>query len=159
MSQNDEIKRMRALKVYRDLLSYIDEKGWKCNSDEETLSVIIGFIGEDIPIPINFIVVEDVQVLNVVSALPFKVSQEHFLDMCMAITYTNSHLPIGTFVLDMEQGMLLYRNATCFAEGDIGTETFDLLTDFAFAQVDRYNDRLLAIETGSLSLEDYISLD
>ena len=70
MSQNDEIKRMRALKVYRDLLSYIDEKGWKCNSDEETLSVIIGFIGEDIPIPINFIVVEDVQVLNVVSALP-----------------------------------------------------------------------------------------
>ena len=38
MNQNDEIKRMRALKVYRDLLSYIDEKGWKCNSDEETLS-------------------------------------------------------------------------------------------------------------------------
>ena len=109
--------------------------------------------------PIIFEVDENMQLLRVMSALPFTVSQDKYIDLCTAITYTNNHLPFGTFLLDMQHGLLSYRNTTFFVDGDIGAETFDLLVDIVCHQVDRYNDRLYAMEKGLLSLEDYLAID
>ena len=62
-------------------------------------------------------------------------------------------------MLDMEHKVLSYRNSTCFVDGEIGAETFDLLIDIACTQIDRYNDRFFALEKGMLTLEDFISAD
>lgn len=159
MSLNDGIKKMRTMKVYKALLSFLDQKGWKYSTQEGELIVHLGFVGEDIPMPIIFDVDENVQILKVISIMPFGVSEEHFLDMSMATTYVNSHLPFGTFMLDMEHKVLSYRNSTCFIDGEIGAETFDLLIDVACTQIDRYNDRFFALEKGMLTLEDFISAD
>ncbi|MBR4635456.1 MAG: hypothetical protein IKO51_03740 [Clostridia bacterium] len=78
MSLNDEIKKMRAMKVYKALLSFLDQKGWKYSTQEGELIVHLGFVGEDIPMPIIFDVDENVQILKVISIMPFGVSEEHF---------------------------------------------------------------------------------
>ena len=158
MEQKNEHNAIRARRNYEILCRCLDEKGWQYTANAETMTVNIGFLGDDIPMPVVFIVDENCQVLRVASVIPFTVSHEHMIDICLAVTHTNGRLPFGTFVFDMEAGVISYRNSTCFIDGDIGMETIELLTDIACTQIDRFNDLFYAIEKGMLSFEDFISI-
>lgn len=159
MDQNNEQNRIRAVRNFDILCKCLDEKGWEYDADAEKMLVQLGVLGDDFPMPIILIVNEDLQLLSIASLLPFGISRERIVDICLAVTYANCHLTFGAFEFDMDERLISYMNSTCFANGDIGRETVELLINAACADVDRYNDRFFELEAGAITFEEFVSTD
>ena len=69
MSENEK----RAERAFRQTCAYLDKRGWKYDKDEEELSIRTAVRGEDIPIPMNLRVNVEMQILQMLSTMPFEI--------------------------------------------------------------------------------------
>lgn len=152
----DEKNVQQAKKVYGTLLSALEKRGWTCKKNEEELMLEVGIVGDDLPMDLRVHVNADRQLVTLYCTMPFKLSDDAIVTGALAICYINDHLPDGSFDLDISTGRICFRLTFTFRESLISEEAFYYMLDCSTYVVDEFNDKLLMIGKGMLSLEDFV---
>lgn len=153
----DENKIILAKQVYQTLCEAIERRGWSFEKDEERLLVHFGVRGEDIPIQLVLVVDIKRQLIRVLSPLPFKMSEEKRMEGAIAACAASYGMIDGSFDYDIFDGSITFRMTASFMESIIGEGLFQYMISCCCAMVDKYNDRFLALDKGSISITDFIA--
>ena len=152
MSENEK----RAERAFRQTCAYLDKRGWKYDKDEEELSIRTAVRGEDIPIPMNLRINVEMQILQMLSTMPFEIPAERRIDGALAICETNYLLREGAFDFSTMRGNVCFRMNMSYFDSELTEGAVEKLILMTIATVERYNDRLYDVSQGKMSLEEYI---
>ena len=154
---NDENENLQiAQELYQGIIGMFDDNGFHYDRDDEGLAVRCTLRGEDIPMDFTFVVRPDKKVIQVYSPLPFRVSEANIPNIALAVAYINDHLVNGSFDLDIKEGGICFRQTTCYIDSVLGKGLFDYMLMVSAHTTDDYNDKLLMIEKGMLTVDQFI---
>lgn len=141
--------------IWRRVCKNLDDRKWKYDTDEEKLAIVLNVSGDDIPMRFVIIADEKRSLLKMVSYLPFKMEENKRVESAVAVCTINDQLANGNFDLDLTDGSVSFRLAIPFA-GGMPDEAIDYLIGVCCVTVDEYNDKLLALNKGMITLEKFI---
>ena len=145
----------REAKQHFSLLSRaFDKEGWKYSTEDEKMRLNSSFRGEDLSIPIVLRIDEDRRLIRGHSVLPFNFGDQKRVEGAVATTMINWYLVNGSFDYDMSDGQVVYRITESYRDCDLSTEVVKYMVNCMVGTVDDYNDILLAISKGTMSLGD-----
>ena len=147
----------RAQRVFKALCENLDSHKWKYEKDDSELKVTCIAQGNDLPVEIMITADSDRQLILFLSRLPFIVPEDKRVDIALAVSAINNKLVDGSFDYNYRNGVLLFRMTSSFIESEIGSEMFTYMIMIACITIDEYNDKLLKICGGDLSIEDFLS--
>ncbi len=152
----DEKKLAEAKEVYKALCQFLDEDGWKYDKNEEDLVITSGASGEDLPI--QFMVKVDAErgVIRTLSRMPLSVPEDKRLDMAIAVSIINNKLIEGCFEFNIANESIIFSMINCFAGATLGKGAFAHIIIRFCKTVDMYNDKLLMLAKGLVTLEQFI---
>lgn len=149
----EETERIEATEVFDTFCAMMDLRKFSYDSDREKLEIDFSMQGEDLLMPMKFRVLPDRYVALLISPLPFRAPEDKRLEMAVAISEINYRLINGSFDLDIRDGEILFRISNSYLESKLSTELFDALLITVTQTVDRFNDTLLLLAKGSITLE------
>ncbi len=155
MAENNQMD--LAKKVYVDLCAALDRRNWHYDRYDEELFVTSGFDSEDIPIELVIAVDPKMQILKVLSRLPFVVPEDKRMELAIATCVATYGLADGSFGLGLENGRIEFRVTASYRESSIGDGLFEYLVAWSNHIIDRYNDKFLALCKGLISIDDFIA--
>ena len=153
--ENEKIE--RALAVFKTLCKTLDDGEWPYEKNDEKLSISTSARGDDLPMDINIVVDAERQAIVLFSNLSFAIPEDKRLDFAIAISAINNLLVGGNFDFDISSGSLYFRMTNCFIDSEIGCGLFDYMMKASCFIIDDYNDKLLMLAKGLVSIEDFIS--
>jgi len=154
---NDENENLQiAQELYQGIIEMFDEKGFTYTREDDQLLIRCTLRGEDIPMDFTYVVRPDKRVIQVYSPLPFSVSEAKLPDIALAVAYINDHLVNGSFDLDIKEGRICFRQTTCYIDSVLGKGLFEYMLMVSAHTTDDYNDKLLMIEKGMITVEQFI---
>lgn len=145
-----------AQEVFRGLCKIFDDRGWKYDKDEEKLKIESGTRGDDLPIPFNIYVDAKRQMLSLISHLPFEIPEDKRLEIAIAVSAINYKLLDGCFDYNIGSGNLFFRMNNSIMESDIGEDLLVYLAFYSFQVIDKYNDTLLLLAKGKISIDQFL---
>ena len=110
------------------------------------------------PIDMSFFVHPDREIVRMVSPMPYRVPKERRLDMAVALTFVNTRLINGCYDLDMQTGALRFRLCESYAGSEIGMEAFKYMIAITNMTEDDYNDKLIMLNKGIITLKRFVAL-
>ncbi|MBQ4612236.1 MAG: hypothetical protein IJB26_01660 [Clostridia bacterium] len=146
-----------AKQVYNTLCAAIENRGWTYDKKEEKLSVYFGVNGDDIPMQFVLFVDADRQLVTLLSPLPFEMSEDKRMEGAIAVCAASYGLCDGGFDYDLSNGRIVFRMTASFRESVIGEGLFQYMISCACNTVDEYNDKLLAVNKGVVSIADFLA--
>lgn len=151
-------KKERADAVFACFCAFLDAKQFKYQKDETERSIILQLTGEDFPMTTLFKVEEEHERMFIFSKIPFELQKDKAVDLVMATTYINQVLAVGTFCVDLDNGYCSFESNEIFT----GLEGFDAayaerVVMSAFSAVEKYNDKLFAINKGLMTVKEFAS--
>ena len=153
---NEAMKHMLAVQTYNTFCAAIEKRNWKYDRDEEKLVIFFTVNGDDIPMQLILRVDEDRQVLQMMSPLPFEMSESKRIEGAIAACAASYGLADGCFEYDLSNGRIVYRVSTSFVDSILGEGVMQYMMDCTLAIVDQYNDLFLALEKGIIDLPTFI---
>lgn len=144
------------------LLSMLENRKLKYVIEEETdarTHIRIHFKGEDLPMTLHIILRTDKQIVSVLSAIPFRISEEYRQTAAVAVAAANHGLIDGSFDLNLTNGNIVFRLTSCFLGSVLSEQLFSYLMFVSAETIDRYNDRFLALNNGEITLDQFLSAD
>ncbi len=111
--------------------------------------------GKDIPMRFSMAVSEERQIVALYSPLPFSVEAEKVSELAVALSSVNYRLADGSFDYDIPNGSVLFRMTANYLDSEIGIELLDYMIRCSVMTVDRYNDKLLMLSRGLISLDEF----
>lgn len=151
-----DAKMIQAKQVYQTLCKALDDNDWHYKKDDEKLKVECGARGDDLPMDLTIHVDADRQLIMLISHLPFVIAEDKRLDVAVAVSYINNMLVDGCFDYDVTSGHLFFRMTNSFIESQIHAAVCMYLIYCACQTIDEYNDKLLMVGKGMLSIEQFI---
>lgn len=79
------------------------------------------------------------------------------MEGAIATCVVNYGMADGSFDYDLSDGKIVFRMTVSFRESQLGEGLFQYMIDCSCAMADKYNDRLLALDKGLMSLSDFIA--
>lgn len=151
----EELKKI-GQNVYETICAMFDNKGYhyERHDDDHVISCTVG--GEDIPMDILFVVRDERQLVQLISPMPFRVSEDKRIDIALATTVINDRLVDGSFDFDMAEGRISFRLTTSYIESILGKELFEYMLMVSASTIDEYNDKFLMISKGMISFEQFL---
>ena len=143
--------------VYDKLCKMLDNRDWKYKRDDDELTISFGVSGDDLPM--GFVIVCDAerQLIRVMSMLPFKMGEDKRVEGAIATSYANYSIADGSFDYNIFDGTIIFRLTASFRESTVGEDLFKYLVDVSTFTVDKYNDRFEALNSGKISLEEFMA--
>lgn len=156
---DDKQKELKAKTVYASLCAALDNRKWNYDKNDEDLSVEFTVSGEDIPMHYYMFVDTRLQLVRVLSPMPFVFSEPKRLDGALAVCIANFGLGDGGFDYDIKNGIISYRqNASFVGDSAVNEELFNYLVECPCAMVDFFNDKFLALDKGLIDINKFASL-
>ena len=155
----DEIKKKRAEAMYARMCKFLDDLDWQYTRNDEDLMIKCTARGEDLPMDLLITCDIDLQMLQIISLLPFEAPEDKRLDFAIAVDYVNNTLVDGCFDFDVLGGSLFFRISHSFFEyenNSLGFETFEYLIFCACGTIDKFNDKFFMLAKGMLTLEKFL---
>lgn len=152
-------KEMKAKEVYSTMVSALKEQEWRFEEHEEDLTIVSGFTGDDIPIRFIVRIVAEVEVVQFISPLPFKIAEDKRVDAAIAVSVANYGMVNGSFDYDISDGEIRFRLTTGYTGCTIGKEFFMYMLMVALSTTDKYNDKFLMLSKGAITLQQFIESD
>ena len=152
----DNMTMAKARQVFDILCSALEKHDWKFKADAEKLEVRTGARGEDLPMELVLQVDTKLERVLLISPLLFEVKDDKRLDMAIAISACNHGMVQGCFDYDISDGSMFFRMSNCYADSYIGEELFYHMLMVACITVDRYNDKLMMLGKGLMSIEQFL---
>ncbi len=153
---SDERNLKQAQSVYETICKSLDARGWKYDRVDERLTITCSARGDDIPMDLIIVVDADVQIVSIISPLPFKISEDKRVDFSSAICVANYGIMNGSFDYDIESGRIIFRIVSSFRGSILSEELFDYMVYVAFRTIDDYNDKFLMIEKDMFTTEQLL---
>lgn len=151
-------KQMKSARVmYDTLVKMLDENEWKYEKNEEKLVVHFLVQGEDIPMDFVLAIDPDRYLIRILSRLPFKFGEEERVAGAIVTGQINYKLAIGSFEYDFSDGEVTFKVTSSYRDSLISKELFNYLIQLSCYTVDKYNDQLLLVAKGMLSVDDFIA--
>ena len=147
-----------AKETYGTLCRTLDAKNWPYTKQKEKLMLHCGARGEDLAIDITFVLDPERMLILVMSPMPFTVPEDKRLDTAIAVSTLNNRMAHGCFDFDLDTGKMFYRMCNSFIESQIGEELFEYLLMATCGMVDKYNDKLLMLSEGKISLQQFLDM-
>lgn len=145
-----------ANQIYWTLCDALDERGWSYEKEEDKLLVHFGVSGNDIPMQILILVDADRQLIRVMAPIGFRMKEDKLLDGAIACTVASYGMVDGNFDYDVSDGSIVYRLTASYRGSKIGKGLFHYLIDCTCVTVDDYNEKFFGLNTGTLTLQDFI---
>ena len=153
-----EHKKLEQAKItFATLCQTLDTHDWRYKKDEENLTIDCSAQGDDLPMEIRVDVDAERQIVILISHLPFVVQEDKRLDMAIAVSAINNALVDGCFDYDLATGHMFFRMTNSFMESKLGEGAFSYMIFCSCQTIDEYNDKLLMLAKGMLSIEQFLS--
>lgn len=152
----DAIAMNQAKTTYETLLRCLDAHKLHYDRNDEKFSVSFGMSGDDIPMNFRIFADPERNVLRLISTVPFKIPEDKRIETAAAISVINDTLVIGAFGFDVTDGHLYFRVTNSYVDSILGEETITYMLSAAIALVEKYNDKLMLLGKGLLSLEEFL---
>lgn len=154
---DDAMKLAAAQKVYATVCAALDDMGWKYDRDDEKLIVRTGANTNDLPLHHFLIVDEKRQFLRMTSIVPLEMAEDKRTEGAIITTVATMGLRDGSFDYDITKGRISFRLTACFRDSEIGKGLVRYFVDYTNAVVDYYNDRFEAVNSGKISVAEFIT--
>ena len=129
--------------------------GYTYDFDEENQVFSLSVVGKDIPMRLRIGVSEKQETIIIYSTLPIEVSKSQNETVSMAVAAINYKLINGCFEYDEEDCAIYFRMTESYRDSEISAEMIKYLIRCSLLTVDDYNDKLLLLCRGLLTLEEY----
>ena len=143
--------------TYSNLCQTLDAQDWKYKKNEEKLMIECGAQGDDLPIELTIKVDPDRMLVMTFSHLPFVVQEDKRLEVDIAVCAVNNALADGCFDYNVTNGHMFFRLTNSFMESMLGAEAFKYMIFGSCQIIDEYNDKLLMLAKGMISIEQFLS--
>lgn len=153
---DEQMKLEQAKNVFQTLCAALDKDDWHYKKDEEALTIECGARGEDLPMEILVKVDVNRMLVMLLSKIPFQIAEDKRLDVAIAVSVINNMLVDGSFDYDVASGRIFFRMTNSYIESTMGEEMFRYLVYCSCKTIDSFNDKLLMLSKGVLSLEQFI---
>ena len=155
----DEAKKAAALAAYQTLCDALDAENWKYEKHPEDLVVTCSARGDDLPIELIIKVDEERQMARVHSKLPMTVSEDKRVDMAVAVSVANYGMVHGCFDYDFAEGHVFFRMTNAIRGCTLSQKAWMYLVFCACTTIDNYNDKLLMLGKGMITIEKFIEME
>ena len=153
-----EIKDLELAKAtFSTMCKALDNLEWRYKKNEEELSVECGAQGDDLPMEITFSVDAERMLVMLISHLPFVIQEDKRLDVAIGISAINNMLANGCFDFNISKGRVLFRMVNSFKESKLSEEIFAYMLLCSCKTIDDFNDKLLMLGKGMVSVEQFLS--
>lgn len=152
----DEKTEKRAREVFETVCAAIEDHKWHYQKDEKEKVALFTVVGDDLPMAFVVQVDEERQLVRLASKLPFTFDTARRLEGSRVTNFINYKMVDGCFDFDCKEGLIAYRMTTSFRDSLISKELLIFMVEVACYTVDRYNDSLLMVSKGKMSVEDFI---
>ena len=146
----------QAKSVYAAFCHALDNQDWRYKKNDEELTISCGARGEDLPIDLDIKVDAERMLIMVLSHIPFVVQEDKRLDVAIAVSAINNVLVDGCFDYNITNGHMFFRMTNSFIESQLGEDLFKYLVYCSCQTIDEYNDKLLMLAKGMLSIEQFL---
>ncbi len=153
----DEMKLAKAKEVYKLLHQTLEKNDWHYENDDEKLTIKCGAQGDNLPVEFTVKIDALRQLVKLHSHLPLVIHEDKRIDIAMVISIINNNLADGCFDYDISSGHIFFRMTSSFIESSIGESVFMYMLLCSFATIDKYNDKLLMLAKGMITVEQFIS--
>lgn len=142
--------------VFKRICSILDARNWHYVKDEEANVIRFAVTGDDLPIDIIVFVDAERQLVRIISPLDCTFPEDRRLDGAIAICRLNYILRDGNFDYDYTNGTVMFKCTTSFLDSLISVDALEYMVNLTLENVDWYNDRLLALAKGNITLDEFM---
>lgn len=155
----DDQKKLEWMKAtFETLCQALDAIQWRYQKNEEKLVIACGVSSEDLPIDLVVQVDKDRCAAILLSKMAFAIREDRRLDMAVAIAAVNNRLVHGCFDYSLTEGRIFFRLTNSFIDSVLSKEVFIYMLACATSTVDDYNDKLMMLGKGLITLEQFLEL-
>ena len=151
MSQSIE-----SLNAFRAIIRHLEGNKFKFDANEDKLIIRMTVHGDDLPQPTIIRILDDKQILQIISPIPGNIPEDKRIDAAVAAAVANYGIINGSFDFDMTDGEVRFRVAHCFRDSELSEKVIRYLLGITFYTTDKYNDRFFMLGKGMMSLSDFI---
>ena len=146
----------KGTRVYQLLKKHLTDNSFHIEEHDEELVLMVTVHGDDLPQPTIIRVLDDKDIIQILSPIPGRIPEDKRVDAAIAIAVANQGMINGCFDLDMNDGEIDFRVAQSYAGIELSEELMQYLLGVAFITTDRYNDKFFMLGKGLMSLEQFI---
>ncbi len=153
----DENKMKQARMAYDTFCDMLDNEKWTYKRDDENLSLDMSVKGDDLSFKLDVKVDSERSVLSILSYFDTTVkSEDAKVNMGVAISAVNNSMVNGVFDYNFVSGKILFRLVNSYMDSIISKEVYKYMLYVTCSTIDQYNDKLVLLASGSLSLEEFL---
>ena len=149
---------MQAKEAFDTLCEMLDGRGWKYQKFEDEYTIECSAQGDDLPMDIHFEVDAERKLFVLISKLPFSVPEDKRVEMSLAVSAVNYTMVDGSFDYNFMSGNVVFRLTTSYRESMLSTTALNYMLMVSCNTIDEYNDSLLMLIKGKMSLEDIFKM-
>ena len=106
---------------------------------------------------LTFKIVPDMQLIVLLSLLPFNIPKNKRTEMAIAVSAVNNKIINGAFDYNIITGNLFFKITNSFIDSTIDEEVLDYLFVCSVSTIDDYNDKFFMLTNGMMSFEQFMS--
>ncbi len=152
----DENKMQLAHKVFQCLCDSLESKGWKFYKDAERLVVHFGVTGKEITTQLIFFIDAERELVRLLAPLKTQMAENKRIEGAVATCVASSGLPNGNFDYDLKKGSIVFRLGSSYKGRELNGDVFHYMISYAFAMVEQYHNRFVALNDGTINIADFI---
>lgn len=153
-----EKQKKAAEAVYNTIIKHLDGAGLKYDIMEamgDDYMISLKMRGDDLPISLYIIVEADRELIVVKSPEYTSFSQDKIDMAAKAVCFLNDSIVDGCYVLDIEDGRIMWNATNSYRGSLIGEEVIHYLIGISVATLDSYNELLLMLNMGVLDFDGF----
>lgn len=154
----DKNELMQAATAFDTLCEMLDQKGWNYKKLEDEFAIECSAQGDDLPMDIHFEVDAERKLYLLISKLPFSVPEDKRVEASLAISAINYTMVDGSFDYNFLNGNVVFRLTTSYRESMLSVSALNYMLMVSCNTIDEYNDALLMLVKGKMSLEDIFKM-
>ena len=146
----------KGIQVYETIKKHLQSNDFGFEPHDDALVLTLTVHGDDLPQPTLIRVMDDRDIIQIVSPIPTTIPEDKRVDAAIAVTVANQGMINGCFDLDMSDGEVQFRVAQSYRGIEINDEFLNYFLGVAFYTTDRYNDKFFMLGKGMMTLEQFI---
>ena len=151
----DERNLKRADSVFNSICKMMDDNNWEYDADSESISILISFQKETLPVDLQISILSDRELVFIISKLPIEVPKKARIDMACAVSILNYAINFGCFEYDINSGIVKFRMTTSYANSIISPNALHDMILTAVTSIEQVNDKLKAIADLEMTAQEF----
>lgn len=153
---NDEKKLKQAKSVYQSLCQMLDDLDWHYEKIEEDLAIKCKSQGDDLPIDIAIMVKSQIEIVTLLSPMPFSIPQNRRTALAVAVSRANNGLADGSFDYDYQSGNICFRLTSSYTGSLVSKEMLKYMLMCSCYMIDEYNDKFLVVAKTNMTNDEIV---